>query len=279
VHKVYRIGRTRVHALAGVDLGVEAGEMVAIMGPSGSGKSTMLNIVGCLDRPTKGEYWLEDEAVAGMNNDQLAQIRGHKIGFVFQTFNLLPRTTALQNVVLPLLYTGARGRGKLAEKALNRVGMADRAGHKPSELSGGEQQRVAVARALVTEPAILLADEPTGNLDSRTSAGIIRLFWDLNQEGVTVVLVTHDSEIGQCAKRIVRIKDGHIVEDGPAPHVRPTIAQVAESESKGRSGEAAGAPSSTADGATDSDSASPRSNASSAGEKSSCSESRERKSK
>ena len=263
VHKAYRMGRTRVHALAGVDFEVESGEMVAIMGPSGAGKSTMLNIVGCLDRPTSGEYWLDNEAVARMGNDQLAGIRGRKIGFVFQTFSLLARTNALQNVMLPLLYTGTRGRRKLAAKALDRVGMADRMDHNPNELSAGQQQRVAVARALVTEPAILLADEPTGNLDSKTGAEIMRLFWDLNEEGVTVVLVTHDDEIGECARRIVRMRDGRIVDDRPAPHVYPMADQVAEPEPEGGS-EVAG-------GTADSGSASPRSNASSTGEKSSCS--------
>jgi len=263
VNKVYRMGRTRVYALAGVDFEVESGEMVAIMGPSGAGKSTMLNIVGCLDRPTSGEYWLENEAVARMGNDQLAGIRGRKIGFVFQTFSLLARTNALQNAMLPLLYTGTRGRRKLAEKALDRVGMADRMDHNPNELSAGEQQRVAVARALVTEPAILLADEPTGNLDSKTGAEIMRLFWDLNEEGVTVVLVTHDDEIGECARRIVRMRDGRIVDDRPAPHVCPRAGQVAEPEPKGGS-EGAGV-------TADSGSTSPRSNASSTGEKSSCS--------
>lgn len=263
VHKVYRMGRTRVHALAGVDFEVVSGEMVAIMGPSGAGKSTMLNILGCLDRPTSGEYWLANEAVAGMGNDQLARVRSRKIGFVFQTFNLLPRTNALQNAMLPLLYAGAQGRRKLAEKALDRVGMGDRMDHKPNELSAGEQQRVAVARALVTEPAIVLADEPTGNLDSKTSAEIMRLFWDLNQEGVTVVLVTHDDEIGECAKRIVRMRDGLIVDDRSAPHVCPMVDQVVESGSEGGSDESSGT--------ADSGSTSPRSNASSAGEKSSCS--------
>jgi len=221
VHKIYRMGKTRVHALAGVDLRIDKGEMVAVMGPSGSGKSTLMNIVGCLDRPTRGTYVLEGEAVAGLDNNALARIRGERIGFVFQTFNLLPRTPALQNVMLPLMYQHLKDRRRRAEEALERVGMADRMDHRPSELSGGQQQRVALARALVTEPAIVLADEPTGNLDSKTSREIMQLFRDLNDEGVTIVLVTHDQEIGDCAKRVVRMRDGQVVGDGPAPHVHP----------------------------------------------------------
>jgi putative ABC transport system ATP-binding protein len=221
VHKIYRMGKTRVHALAGVDLEIGTGEMVAIMGPSGSGKSTLMNIIGCLDRPTRGDYLLEGDPVAGLSNDQLAAVRSRKIGFVFQTFNLLPRTNALKNVMLPLMYSGASDRRERAAEALSRVGMADRADHKPTELSGGQQQRVAIARALVTEPAIILADEPTGNLDTKTSVEIMRVFRQLNDEGVTVVVVTHDEEIGSCARRVVRMLDGHIVHDGPAPHIYP----------------------------------------------------------
>jgi len=221
VHKVYRMGKQRVHALAGIDLQIDAGEMVAIMGPSGSGKSTIMNILGCLDRATRGQYLLDGQAVTDLDNDALARIRSRKIGFVFQTYNLLARTSALANVALPLMYQGARDRRRRAELALERVGMADRMDHRPSELSGGQQQRVAVARALVTEPAIVLADEPTGNLDSRTSQEIVQLFRDLNEEGVTIVLVTHNQEIGGCAKRIVKMRDGQLVSDGPAPHVSP----------------------------------------------------------
>lgn len=221
IHKIYQMGKQRVHALAGVDLQIAPGEMVAVMGPSGSGKSTIMNILGCLDRPTRGTYLLEGQAVADLDNDALANIRSRKIGFVFQTYNLLARTPALANVLLPLMYQGARERRERAERALTRVGMADRMDHRPSELSGGQQQRVAVARALVTEPAIVLADEPTGNLDSRTSVEIMQLFRELNQEGVTIVLVTHDQDIADCARRIVRVRDGRIVGDGPARYAPP----------------------------------------------------------
>lgn len=228
VYKIYQMGRNRVQALAGVTIDIDAGEMVAIMGPSGSGKSTLMNILGCLDRPTKGEYLLEDQPVEGMTNDELAVVRSRKIGFVFQTFNLLARTPAVNNVMLPLMYMGAKNQREKAEAALERVSMGDRMDHKPNELSGGQQQRVAVARALVTNPAIVLADEPTGNLDTKTSAEIMQLFRDLNDEGVTVLLVTHDDEIGSCAKRIIRMRDGLIVGDLPAPHISPMIAHQLE---------------------------------------------------
>jgi putative ABC transport system ATP-binding protein len=221
VHKVYRMGAMRVHALAGVDLRVEHGEYLAIMGPSGSGKSTMMNILGCLDRPTRGSYALDGEEVETLDNDRLAAIRNGKIGFVFQTFNLLPRMPSIDNVMLPLLYCTVRDRRRRAEEALARVGMEDRGHHRPTELSGGQQQRVAIARALVTEPEIVLADEPTGNLDSRTGLDIMRTFRRLNDEGVTVILVTHDEDVGATAKRVVRMRDGRIVADESAPHCMP----------------------------------------------------------
>jgi putative ABC transport system ATP-binding protein len=211
VHKIYRMGRTRVHALAGVDLQIGSGEMVAIMGPSGSGKSTLMNIIGCLDRPTRGTYLLEDEPVAGLDNDALARIRGRKIGFVFQTYNLLARTPALHNVMLPLLYQHARDRRVRAEQALARVGMADRMDHRPSELSGGQQQRVAVARALVTEPAIVLADEPTGNLDEETGRQVLDLLDRLTrQAGKNMIMVTHSAEAAAYADRVLVLQDGKL---------------------------------------------------------------------
>ncbi len=214
--KVYTMGTTEVHALRGIDLDVQRGEFMAVMGASGSGKSTLMNILGCLDTATHGSYHLDGVSVRGLTKNELADIRNLKIGFVFQGFNLLARTTALENVELPLLYDRS-GNGKvprrLAEAALERVGLADRAGHLPNELSGGQQQRVAIARALVTEPALLLADEPTGNLDTRTSVEILSLFQDLNQQGITIVLVTHEPDISQYAERIVALRDGRIMRD------------------------------------------------------------------
>jgi putative ABC transport system ATP-binding protein len=216
--KVYRMGQTEVTALRGIDLIVERGEMVAIMGASGSGKSTLMNILGCLDRPTAGTYRLDGIQVDRLDKSALADIRNQKIGFVFQVFNLLARTNAMENVEIPLLYdrTGRRLETRqLAAEALRRVGLEERLTHEPSELSGGQQQRVAIARALVTKPALLLADEPTGNLDSKTSLEVVALFQELNSEGATILLVTHEHEIAQYARRIVELRDGRVVRDTP----------------------------------------------------------------
>jgi len=215
ITKVYDMGEERVHALDGVSLGVERGEYVGIMGPSGSGKSTLMNLIGCLDTPTSGSYVLNGREVARMTDDELAQIRNQEIGFVFQTFNLLPRTTALQQVELPLVYTGVprKERHERAVKALQAVGLGDRMGHQPNEMSGGQRQRVAVARALINNPSILLADEPTGNLDSQTGTEIMALFDELNSRGNTIILVTHEEDIAAHARRIVRLRDGKIRED------------------------------------------------------------------
>ncbi|HKG95471.1 MAG TPA: ABC transporter ATP-binding protein [Gemmatimonadaceae bacterium] len=218
VSKVYRTGASDVHALRGVDLTVGAGEMVAIMGSSGSGKSTLMNILGCLDVPSEGSYVLDGVRVDNLSKNQLADLRNQKLGFVFQGFNLLARTSALDNVELPLLYdrTGKkRDTKKVAAEALARVGLGERLDHQPSELSGGQQQRVAIARALVTSPTLLLADEPTGNLDSRTTVEVMALFQELNEQGITVVLVTHEPEVAQYAKRVVEVRDGRIRRDHP----------------------------------------------------------------
>jgi putative ABC transport system ATP-binding protein len=220
VHKLrkdYYLGKTIVHALRGVSLIVQRGEFVAVMGPSGSGKTTFMNLLGCLDRPTGGAYLLDGIPVRKMNADQLAAIRNRKIGFVFQSFNLLARATALSNVMLPLVYAGVprRERKRLARRALEAVGLGKRTGHKPTELSGGQQQRVAMARALVNRPSILLADEPTGNLDSRTSVEIMSILQDLNAHGLTIVLVTHEPDIAAYCQRHVVFRDGQVVQDTP----------------------------------------------------------------
>jgi len=215
VSKVFQVGQVRVHALHGVSLAVQGGDMVAIMGSSGSGKSTLMNILGCLDAPTSGRYLIDGVDVRDMDQDDLADLRNHKIGFIFQAFNLVPRTSALVNVELPLAYAGLRGaeRRRRAEGALRSVGMGNRMRHQPSELSGGQQQRVAVARAIVTNPSLILADEPTGNLDSRSTEDVLRIFARLNEEGRTVVLITHEPDVAAQAKRVVRLSDGQVVED------------------------------------------------------------------
>lgn len=217
VTKTYQSGALEVQALRGVTFTIAHGEYVAIMGPSGSGKSTLMNVLGCLDRATSGSYLLDGVDVSGLDDSALAHVRLKKLGFVFQGFNLLARTDAIKNVGLPLFYAGvpAKERAEAAMRQLAEVGLADRARHKPNELSGGQQQRVAIARALVNNPAVLLADEPTGNLDSKTSAEILALFERLNAAGRTIIMVTHDEEVASNAKRILRVLDGHIVSDGP----------------------------------------------------------------
>ena len=212
------MGDQTVHALRNVDVTITEGDFVAIMGPSGSGKSTFMNLIGCLDRPTEGNIELDGKPVAQMNDNQLAAVRNEYIGFIFQNFNLLPRTSAQKNVELPLMYAGVKDRGALAKKALETVGLGDRIDHKPSELSGGQQQRVAIARAIVTNPVMILADEPTGNLDSRTSEDIMAVFQELNRNGKTIIVVTHEEEIANHCKRVIRFRDGRVQSDEVVAH-------------------------------------------------------------
>jgi putative ABC transport system ATP-binding protein len=222
VHKIYHSGEVDVHAVRGVSLSIARGEFVAVMGASGSGKSTLMNMLGCLDRPTKGRYVLDGIAVSELNRKQLSVLRNHKLGFVFQSFNLLARTSALENVELPMFYSNEflplRQQKESALKALEKVGLTDRASHHPSQLSGGQQQRVALARALVNEPEVILADEPTGNLDSRTSIEIMGVFQALNKAGITIVMVTHELDIASYCNRIIIMRDGEILSDEPNPN-------------------------------------------------------------
>ncbi|HEV3481652.1 MAG TPA: ABC transporter ATP-binding protein [Candidatus Acidoferrales bacterium] len=252
VHKTYDLGEIQVHALRGVSMEIYSGEFVAVMGASGSGKSTLMNILGCLDKPTRGHYFLDGKDVSGLTKTELAKIRNHKIGFVFQQFNLLARTSALENVELPTIYAGVPidERAKRAREALNRVGLSDRAGHFPSQLSGGQQQRVAIARALVNNPSLLLADEPTGNLDSRTSVEIMDILQTLNERhGLTVIIVTHEPDIAQYAKRALEFRDGKMKKDvaiqnrSIAAEVLPTLPVLDEDDVEPVAGAAPAAPS------------------------------------
>jgi putative ABC transport system ATP-binding protein len=232
LRKVYTLGDIQVHALRGVNLDVEPGEFLCVTGPSGSGKSTFMHILGCLDRPTSGQYFLEGRDVAQLSRDELAKVRNHRIGFVFQGFNLLSRTTAIENVELPLLYSRDHVKGKdrhaRARQSLELVGLVDRAHHHPNQLSGGQQQRVAIARALINNPSILLADEPTGNLDSRTSIEVMDVFQRLNIErGITVLLITHEHDIAEYGTRTIAFRDGHIVSDRPTAHRRIARTELA----------------------------------------------------
>ncbi|HTJ75314.1 MAG TPA: ABC transporter ATP-binding protein [Acidimicrobiales bacterium] len=243
VVKTYSVGSVEVHALQGVSLAVERGDWVAIMGASGSGKTTLMNILGCLDVPTSGNYLLDGIDVSSLDDGELAEARNAKIGFVFQSFNLLARTTALQNVELPLTYAGLRSRARrrAALAALDAVGLADRTSHVPSELSGGQQQRVAVARAIVTNPALILADEPTGNLDTASTNDVLALFGRLNTEGRTVVMITHEADVAAHAKRVIRLRDGQVIDDrrqaavaGPPPGYQGAVATAAPAALNGR---------------------------------------------
>jgi putative ABC transport system ATP-binding protein len=244
VTKVYQMGKTEIPVLHDVDLVIDAGEMVAIMGPSGSGKSTLMNILGCLDIPTNGRYLIDNADVSRLSANRLAKIRSRKIGFVFQSFNLVPRTSAIRNVELPLIYAGVSNRRSRARRALAEVGLSERENHMPNELSGGQQQRVAIARALINDPAILLADEPTGNLDTASSLEIMHMLSTLNEAGRTIVVITHEQEIANFAKRVVRLRDGRIVSDQAQPkRLYATHASrllVSESLDGARSGGAVG---------------------------------------
>lgn len=215
IHKVYNMGEIDVHALRGVSISIKSGEFISIIGPSGSGKSTLMNIIGCLDKPTSGNYFIEGQNIANLEKDRLAEIRNEKIGFVFQSFNLLPRTSAIENVELPLIYNGtpSNKRLEMANEALRVLGLEGRENHLPSQLSGGQQQRVAIARAIVNKPSIVLADEPTGNLDTKTSIEILEIFKSLNEQGKTIVMITHEKDIADYAKRIIVLSDGKILNE------------------------------------------------------------------